>query len=59
MEVLLALLLDEPCVRLSVAFFYCSLLSDAGRSDVCGVTGLTGSRKHQNRSLALEQGVAA
>lgn len=59
MEVLLALLLDEQCVRLSVAFFHHSLSSEAGSSNVCGVAGLIGSRELRDGSLALEQRVAA
>jgi len=59
MEVLLALLLDEHRVRLTVAFFHCSLSSEAGSSDVCRVAGLSRSRELGDRSLALEQRVAA
>lgn len=40
-EVLLALLGAEHCVRLSVVCFPCSLSSEAGRSDVCGVASST------------------
>lgn len=51
MEVLLALLGAEHCVRLSADCFPCILSSETKRSDVCGVASPTLSRKHRDRSL--------
>lgn len=48
MEVLLALLGAEHCVRLSAVCFPCILSAETG-SDVCGAASLTLSRKHRDR----------
>lgn len=59
MEVLLALLGAEHCVRLSVVCFPCILSSETRRSDVCGVASPTLGRKHRDRSLVEEQRAVA